>query len=115
MIIPKRVAWRALTIATSTEIGCLISDYSVGSHGYAQIGWNEPGGTRRMTTAHRASWTWAYGQIPPGQCINGHDSNTNLYSEPSGRQRCRQCTADKYQRDKDNWNARRRDRKDDAA
>jgi hypothetical protein len=36
---------------------CWISDYSLGSHGYAQVGWSEHG-IQKATTAHRVSW-WA--------------------------------------------------------
>ena len=41
---------------------CWISDYSLGSHGYAQIGWQE-GGKTVCTTAHRVSW-WAANRKP---------------------------------------------------
>ncbi|MFP5368909.1 MAG: HNH endonuclease signature motif containing protein [Actinomycetes bacterium] len=41
----------------------MVSTYSVGSHGYAQIGWNE-GGHRRVTLVHRVVWASTHGPIP---------------------------------------------------
>ena len=65
--IPVRVAERALSRAVPGPGGCHISTYSVASHGYAQIGWNEPGEPRRVTTAHRAAWVgWNKQQVPDG-------------------------------------------------
>lgn len=62
--IPERVAERAATRYTVDEEGCWISTYSTGSHGYAQVGWND--GTKvRTTTAHWAAWVYAHGPIPP--------------------------------------------------
>lgn len=49
--------------------GCLVSRYSVGSHGYAQIGWTESGRTRMML-AHRAVWIHAHGPIPDGMTVD---------------------------------------------
>lgn len=69
IIIPERVAKRAYERATVDENGCWISTYSVASHGYAQIGWQEGGG-RWVVTAHRASWVHVHGQIPPGMTID---------------------------------------------
>ena len=63
--IPERVAKRAYERWTDGENECHISTYSVASHGYAQIGWQDPGMKRSdMTTAHRAAWTHVHGQIP---------------------------------------------------
>lgn len=43
---------------------CWISDYSTGSHGYAQIGWfDEERGREVGTTAHRVSW-WGANRKP---------------------------------------------------
>ncbi|MGN0097193.1 MAG: HNH endonuclease signature motif containing protein [Corynebacterium sp.] len=71
IIIPDRVAKRAGTSYVEDENGCWISTYSVGSHGYAQIGWHAEGGRRLGTTAHRASWVYANdGQIPDGMTID---------------------------------------------
>lgn len=71
IIIPDRVAKRAGTKHNEDENGCWISTYSVGSHGYAQIGWNAEGGRRLGTTAHRASWVYANDeQIPEGMTVD---------------------------------------------
>lgn len=67
--IPSEVAARAAARYT-VEGECWISDYSVQSTGYAQIGWSENGRTR-MTLAHRASWVHSSGeQIPSGLTID---------------------------------------------
>lgn len=68
--IPDRVAERAYTNATVDEDGCRISNYSVASHGYAQIGWQIGNGKRRGTTAHRAAWVHVNGQIPDGMTVD---------------------------------------------
>ena len=68
--IPDRVAKRAGTSYVEDENGCWISTYSVASHGYAQIGWQD-GGHRQVVVAHRASWVYANdGQIPEGMTID---------------------------------------------
>ena len=68
--IPDRVASRAANRWIAGENGCRISTYSVGSHGYAQIGWQDPD-HRHVVTAHRAAWVWANGQqIPVGMTID---------------------------------------------
>lgn len=80
--VPDRVAERAHELVEVDEAGCWISLYSVGSHGYAQIGWQDAG-TRHMVLAHRASWVHEHGQVPLGitldhtcrqrRCVNpGH-------------------------------------------
>ncbi len=78
--IPARVAERAATSIIVDENGCHISTYSLGSHGYAQIGWNDDEGHRHMTTAHRASWVHHTGLQPLDtidhlchvrRCVNG--------------------------------------------
>lgn len=62
--IPERVALRAKTKYTSdVTTGCMISTYSTGSHGYAQIGWNEAG-ERVVTLVHRIVWASTHGPIP---------------------------------------------------
>lgn len=61
--IPERVAERAATRYRLVESGCHISTYSVGSHGYAQIGWKADRRVQ-MTTAHRAAWVHANGRQP---------------------------------------------------
>ena len=72
IVIPERVAIRALTKFTSDEQGCHISTYSTASHGYAQIGWREPGAERStMTLCHRAAWVAVTGkQIPDGMTVD---------------------------------------------
>lgn len=69
--IPARVAARAATRYRPGDGDCLISTYSVASHGYAQIGWQDDNGKMRGTTAHRAAWVHHAGQqVPDGQTID---------------------------------------------
>lgn len=69
--IPERVALRAATNCTEDDHGCMISGYSVASHGYAQIGWQVGENKRQATTAHRAAWVHANGrQIPDGMTVD---------------------------------------------
>lgn len=73
--VPERVYQRVLHWADRAEptegqeIGCLVSRYSTGSHGYAQIGWNE-GGKRTVTLAHLALWRHEVGPIPEGMTVD---------------------------------------------
>lgn len=68
-MIPDRVAQRA-ALRVSREGECDISTYSVASHGYAQIGWQDSG-DRWVVTAHRAAWVYGTGeQIPTGMTID---------------------------------------------
>lgn len=68
--IPDRVAERAAKRFSVNEHGCWISTYSTGSHGYAQVGWQD-GGDRQMVTAHRAAWVHAnQQQIPDGMTVD---------------------------------------------
>lgn len=67
--VPARVAERAATNVTKQEDGCWISGYSVASHGYAQIGWQN-GGERHAVLAHRAAWVHVHGQVPLGMTID---------------------------------------------
>jgi len=69
VVIPQDVAQRALDRFVARGDACHISDYSVGSHGYAQIGWKRPSGGG-CTTAHRAAWTAVHGQIPAGMTVD---------------------------------------------
>lgn len=48
---------------------CHLSTYSVGSHGYAQVGWVEDGKTL-MTLCHRVIWAWHYGPIAEGMTVD---------------------------------------------
>lgn len=71
LIIPERAARRAAQQFTlDPDSGCHVSKYSVGSHGYAQIGWQSGLGRRRCTTAHRAAWVAARGPIPDGLTVD---------------------------------------------
>jgi hypothetical protein len=49
--------------------GCRVSRYSVGTHGYAQVGWQD-GGDRGMVLAHRAAWELDHDPVPPGQTLD---------------------------------------------
>lgn len=70
LIIPDRAAERAATNYTANDAGCFISNYSIGSHGYAQVGWQN-GSERRAVTAHRAAWVYYHGtQIPDGMTVD---------------------------------------------
>lgn len=70
-IIPDRVTQRVLSNITVDDVtGCHVSNYSVASHGYAQIGWVGDDGILTGTTAHRAAWTAFNGQIPEGVTID---------------------------------------------
>jgi hypothetical protein len=67
---PARVVARVLTKVVP-DGDCWISTYSVGSHGYPQVGWQREDGRVTMTTAHRVAW-WAVNQrpIPPGITVD---------------------------------------------
>ncbi len=69
IVIPERVAQRAAL--SYVQVGeCHVSTYSVASHGYAQIGWQDSG-DRWVVTAHRAAWVHYTGeQIPEGMTID---------------------------------------------
>ena len=69
IVIPERVAERAVSRVRVDKNGCWISTYSIASHGYAQIGWQDKG-YRQVVTAHRAAWTHVHGQIPPGMTVD---------------------------------------------
>ena len=61
--VPDRVVERALTRFHVDDNGCWISDYSVGGHGYAQVGYQEDG-YRTMILVHRLVWVVFFGDIP---------------------------------------------------
>jgi hypothetical protein len=65
---PDRVALR-IEKFTEQQGECLVSLYSIGSHGYAQIGWNEDGKSV-VTVAHRALWISRRGPVPEGHVVD---------------------------------------------
>lgn len=67
--VPERVAKRAYERVDRDANGCWISQYSVASHGYSQIGWQNRG-ARHVVLGHRASWTHVNGQVPLGMTID---------------------------------------------
>lgn len=72
MLIPDRVYERLLRNADRDEpSGCLISRYSLGSHGYAQIGWTDlETGRSIVTLAHRAVWIHERGELDEGMTVD---------------------------------------------
>lgn len=79
--IPERVALRAYGRVEVDDDGCWISTYSVGSHGYAQIGW-QVDGKAHMVLAHRAAWVHVNGQMPMGMTLD-HTCKTKPCVNPS--------------------------------
>ena len=70
MEIPDRVLDRARTRWTlDVATGCHLSTYRPGSHGYAQLGWQE-GDQIIMVLHHRARWIAERGPIPDGLTID---------------------------------------------
>lgn len=67
--IPARVAQRAYDRWEADGSGCFISTYSVGSHGYAQLGWTDADGHYGVT-AHRAAWVHVHGQLAEGMTVD---------------------------------------------
>lgn len=68
--VPDAVLMRVLANVTVREDGCVISNYSVGSHGYAQLGWWKTGRVCCMILAHRAAWLALRGPIPDDMTID---------------------------------------------
>lgn len=66
--IPERVRERAYE-RWESDGDCWISTYSVASHGYAQIGWNNKP-ERHVVLAHRAAWEHVNGPVPRGMTID---------------------------------------------
>lgn len=66
---PPRVVARLVASLVPAADGCLVSAYSVGSHGYSQIGWYD-NGVRTMALGHRVAWEAAHGPIPTGLTID---------------------------------------------
>lgn len=79
--IPERVGLRALTNVNKQADGCWISWYSIGSHGYSQIGWQD-GGKRHAVLGHKAAWTVANGQVPAGVTLD-HTCKTRRCVNPA--------------------------------
>lgn len=69
VLVPERVALRALERVEKQPDGCWISLYSVASHGYSQIGWQD-GTARHVVLGHRAAWVAVHGQVPLGMTID---------------------------------------------
>lgn len=66
---PERVIQRLLSkVMVARDSGCWISLYSIGSHGYSQIGWTEDGKTH-MRLGHRLSYEHHHGSIPEGMTV----------------------------------------------
>jgi len=65
---PARVIERLYT-RCHVEGECIVSDYSTGSHGYAQVGWSERG-HMTMALAHRLAWEATVGPIPANLTID---------------------------------------------
>lgn len=78
---PERVVERVLSRWVADESGCWISSYSVGSHGYAQVGWHEAGRIR-MTLVHRVAWFAFNGPIPDGLTVD-HMCHTRRCVNPT--------------------------------
>lgn len=70
--IPQRVIDRALSnVDIDPERGCWVSRYSVGSHGYAQIGWGIPNSRRsKMMLVHRVAYVARRGPIADGMTVD---------------------------------------------
>lgn len=66
---PERVVERVLSKVAMGPRMCWLSTYSVGSHGYAQVGWQEDG-ERIVTLCHRVIWNWFRGPIPKGMTVD---------------------------------------------
>lgn len=67
--VPERVARRAYEKVDKQPDGCWISQYSVASHGYSQIGWQTKT-SRHVILGHRAAWVHVNGQVPLGMSLD---------------------------------------------
>ena len=67
--IPDRVVPRIERRQVMGPDGCVVSTYSVGSHGYAQVGWTENGRTV-MHLVHRLVYQVVYGPVPDGMTVD---------------------------------------------
>jgi hypothetical protein len=68
LTIPDRVMRRALA-NVQQEGECLVSTYSIGNHGYAQIGWYEAGRTFTVLV-HRLVYGLVRGPIPKEMTVD---------------------------------------------
>jgi hypothetical protein len=66
---PERVIERLLQRFTVEPSGCWVSDYSTGSHGYSQVGW-QADGKLRVRLAHRVAYEAYHGRIPNGMTVD---------------------------------------------
>ena len=78
--VPARVAERAFNKVDKRDDGCWISLYSVASHGYSQVGWQN-GADRHVVLGHRAAWSHVNGQVPLGMTLD-HLCNTRRCVNP---------------------------------
>lgn len=70
MEIPDRVLVRVAQATVDVQPnGCHYSRYSLGSHGYPQVGWFSTRADRGMTTVARALWAAKRGPIPAGLTV----------------------------------------------
>ncbi len=67
--IPDRVAERLLKSVKINDYDCWITDYSVGSHGYAQLNWST-NGVHHLELAHRVMWRSFISEIPAGMTVD---------------------------------------------
>lgn len=67
--IPERVVERVLSKVAMGPTGCHLSTYSVASHGYAQVGWQEDG-QRFLTLCHLVAWVAQNGPVADGMTID---------------------------------------------
>lgn len=66
---PERVIQRVQEKVVVQSNGCHRSTYSVGSHGYAQVGWREDG-RYRMTLCHLVIWRAHHGFAAQGMTVD---------------------------------------------
>lgn len=67
--VPQRVIDRVYERSVELPSGCVESTYSVGSHGYPQVGWHVDGKVR-TTTCSRVVWIDQKGAIPSGSFVD---------------------------------------------
>lgn len=79
-ISPERVYQRVIHWADRADSGCLVSRYSVGSHGYAQVGWVEDG-RKTVTLCHRVVWEHVHGPVPVGMTVDHVCHNARCVEE----------------------------------